>query len=1044
MTRRLFVFAIALLFVIGSAGVLLQVLDTRAEMLYGVVDPLTADSLPFRTPQFGVNAELTAYDDETLQAQLELMQDAHVSWVRQYIYWDRVEAQPGQFDWSEYDPIIDAVEASGNLRLVAVLMNTPEWARSANAAPDDPTAPPEFPAAFARFAGEFAERYGDRVDTIQIWDEPNLFTNWGGLPPRAAEYTALLADAYHAIHAADPHVTVIAAALAPTIETGPDNISDLIFLRDMYAFGAADVMDAAAGKPYGFNFAHDDRRVDERLLNFSRFAALREVMIANGDADKPLWGSHWGWNSLPEDWKGEPSIWGQVDAQAQIDYTLGAIKRAEREWPWLGGLILHHWNPPYPDDHPQQGFALTTPEGEPTPLLEALVKRAAPQHASTGWHPVRHPDAEYSGVWTFSDAGADIGWLRDSRVRFTFTGTDAGLLLRQDNYVAHLYVTVDGQPANSLPRDAAGNAYIVLSSGSREPQTGPVAVARDLPYGTHTIEVIADQGYDRYALAGFAFGTGDTARIYDAWAAGALFAFVSSIFAAVISGAPLPWQDWNRQASRLFATLSLPIQIAISFVTSLALLATFLLSFGQPDASLIRREPVLPILAFLSAGAVYLNVALPLTLAAGLILFWCITQRISIGLMLTIFYAPFFLFPVELYLFRFPMVEILALMTFSAWMLRQLAEWGRLRQAGATAYPLQTLQLNWPDRLAIVYLLLGFAALFWSEYRGFALTELRVLFIEPVLFYLVLRTSHLSEYEWRRVALSLLAAGTVVACISLLQYVRGDAIITAEDASRRLAGVYGSPNNLALFLGRCLPFMFAAIVVAKSNVTRLAATVMGFLMLAAFVLTQSVGGIFIGLPAALAVVLLLAYGRRALPYLVLVAVVAVIGFGIAASQSDRFARALDFTQGTNFYRVRVMQSAVQIIGDRPLTGLGLDQFLYAFRDTYIYPDAWPEPDLSHPHNFLLDFWIRLGIGGALLAAGFVATAVNLSIKSIRASRSKPFWYWMALGSAGAFADTIAHGLIDNSIFVIDLIFVFFTLYGLAQAVVNFHTSREDA
>src|SRR5690606_10878621 len=150
--------------------------------------------------------------------------------------------------------------------------------------------------------------------------------------------------------------------------------------------------------------------------------------------------------------------------------------------------------------------------------------------------------------------------LKDSRLRFTFTGTDAGLLLRQDDYVAHLYVTVDGQPANALPRDAAGNAYIVLSSGSREPQTGPVAVVRDLPYGTHTIEVIADQGFDRYALAGFAVGTGNSARTYDAWGAGALLAFASSIFAAVVSGMALPWQTWNRRASSLFAALSIPLQ----------------------------------------------------------------------------------------------------------------------------------------------------------------------------------------------------------------------------------------------------------------------------------------------------------------------------------------------------------------------------------------------------------------------------------------------------------------------------------------------------
>lgn len=1044
MNRYFFIFVIALAFVIGSAGVLLQTSDIQAEMLYGVDDPLTAAALPFRTAILGVNADLTAYDDTALAIQLKQMQAAHVTWVRQFIYWDLVELQPGRFDWSEYDRVVDAVAASDGLQLVAVLMNTPEWARPFNAAAGDPTAPPEFPAAFARFAGEFAKRYGDRVDYVQVWDEPNLFTNWGGLPPRAAEYTALLTDAYRALHAADPDITVIAAALAPTIETGPDNISELIFLRDMYAFGAADVMDAAAGKPYGFDFDYDDRRVDEGLLNFSRFAALRQVMVEHGDGHKALWGSQWSWNSLPDDWQGAASIWGQVDPQRKIDNTLGALQRTEREWPWAGGMILHHWNPPYPEDHPQQGFALTRPDGTTTPLLEALIDHAPPPHAATGWHPVRHPDAEYSGVWTFSDTGADIGWLRDSRLRFTFTGTDIGLLLRQDNYVAHLYVTVDGQPANALPRDAAGNAYIVLSSGSRTPQTGPVAAARNLPYGTHTIEVIADQGFDRYALAGFAVGAGSAVPIYGAWMAGAFLAFAVSLLAAAVSGMALPWRSWHRRAKRLFAALGFPIQVAISAVTSLMLLATFLLSFGQPDAALIRREPVLPIMAFLSAGAVYLNVALPLTVAAGLVLLWCITQRISLGLMLTIFYAPFFLFPVELYLFRFPMVEILTLMTGGAWLLRLLADWGRLRQSGATAYPFKPLHPSGPDLLVMLYLMLGIMALFWSEYRGFALTELRVLFIEPVLFYLVLRTSRVRETEWRGIALSLLAAGTAVAGISFIQYIRGETIIAAEETSRRLAGVYGSPNNLALFLGRCLPFMFAAALFARSNTTRIAALLAGGLMLAVFMLTQSVGGIFIGFPAAVAAVLLLAYGRKALPYLALVAVIAVIGFGIAASQSDRFARALDFTQGTNFYRLRVMQSAIQIITERPLTGLGLDQFLYTFRDIYIYPDAWPEPDLSHPHNFLLDFWIRLGIGGVLLAVGFVVSGVRLSLRSVRAVRGKPFWTWIALGIGGAFADTLAHGMLDNSIFVLDLIFVFFTLYGLGQAVVNFHTSREEA
>ncbi|MBP6297785.1 MAG: O-antigen ligase family protein [Anaerolineae bacterium] len=1022
--RRGLIFALAVFLNLGSFAVLAVSLLAREEHLYGVVNPVFAESLPFRTPLFGVNAELTSYrSDEELERQLRLMQDAGVTWVRQFVYWDHVELVRGQFDWDGYDRIVDAVSAHESLRLVAVLMNTPEWARDAGS-PNDPTSPPADPSDFGRFAAEFASRYAGVVDFVQIWDEPNLYSNWGRLPPRAARYTALLATAYHALHAVNPVVTVISAALAPTIELGPDNISELVYLRDMYALGAGDVMDAAAGKPYGFDFPPDDRRVHPLLLNYSRFAALREVMVENGDSGKPLWGSQWGWNALPGDWRGIPSIWGAVSPGEQIAFTLGALRRAETEWPWVGGMILHHWNPPYPSDHPQQGFSLTTLEGLPTPLLAVLSQQAIPAHASNGWYPARSPDAQYSGVWTFSEIGADIGWLRDSRLRFTFSGSDIALLLRQDDYVAHLYVTVDGRPANALPRDAYGNSYLVLSSGSRSPVFGPVLVAHGLPKGTHVVELVADQGFDRYALVGFAVGSGDITKTFDAWVTGAMFAVIAGVTAVVATARALPFATWNTRLKRLCSALSLPVQATISLVTSLALMLTFAMSLGSPEPPIIRREPILPLIAFLSAGAVYLNVAVPLTIAATLVLFWCISQRLSIGIMLTLFYAPFFLFPVELFRFAIPMVEILALLTIGAWGLQQLTLVARRRQIGAP-FALSAAGMRWSDKLALTYVCLGIAAVSWSQYTGFAFTELRVLFVEPVLFYVVIRTARLSEREMRWIVSAIVAAGTVVACVSLLQYIRGEAIITAEDASRRLAGIYGSPNNLALFLGRCLPFCFAALLIARERRTRIVVLAVMLPMMAAVALTQSVGGIFIGLPAAAIAILVVVYGRRATIGLAIVSAVVVVGFTVAASQSDRFARALDFSQGTNFYRVRVMQSAIQAISDRPLTGLGLDQFLYAFRDTYIYPDAWPEPNLSHPHNFLLDFWVRLGIGGVLVVVALLVAGYRLFAQSISRTQSWPFWNWVSVGLMGAFVYTFAHGLLDNSVFVIDLVYIFF-------------------
>ena len=59
-----------------------------------------------------------------------------------------------------------------------------------------------------------------------------------------------------------------------------------------------------------------------------------------------------------------------------------------------------------------------------------------------------------------------------------------------------------------------------------------------------------------------------------------------------------------------------------------------------------------------------------------------------------------------------------------------------------------------------------------------------------------------------------------------------------------------------------------------------------------------------------------------------------------------------------------------MIANHPLRGVGLDGFLYAYRSRYVLPSAWEEPNLSHPHNLLLDAWTRLGLAGvAVVVSG---------------------------------------------------------------------------
>src|SRR5947207_183964 len=66
------------------------------------------------------------------------------------------------------------------------------------------------------FVSQVASRYYGRVAAYQIWNEPNLNSEWGRRPPDAAAYLRLLRGASERIHSIDPSAQVVLAAMAPT------------------------------------------------------------------------------------------------------------------------------------------------------------------------------------------------------------------------------------------------------------------------------------------------------------------------------------------------------------------------------------------------------------------------------------------------------------------------------------------------------------------------------------------------------------------------------------------------------------------------------------------------------------------------------------------------------------------------------------------------------------------------------------------------------------------------------------------------------------
>ena len=73
-------------------------------------------------------------------------------------------------------------------------------------------------------------------------------------------------------------------------------------------------------------------------MNFGRPQFVRDPMVANGDAHKPIWISETGWNTVPADARDKP--WAQMTPEQPARYMPLAYQRIRREWPWLGGPTL--------------------------------------------------------------------------------------------------------------------------------------------------------------------------------------------------------------------------------------------------------------------------------------------------------------------------------------------------------------------------------------------------------------------------------------------------------------------------------------------------------------------------------------------------------------------------------------------------------------------------------------------------------------------------------------------------------------------------------
>ncbi|HLV35409.1 MAG TPA: hypothetical protein VKY59_09860, partial [Spirillospora sp.] len=331
---------------------------------------------PTRTPTPGPSpTPLPGLDPENMGVQLHslldqaewnevlrLTQQLELGWAKVQIDWELLQPNPGEIsvDFRRQELYIESLKQRGMKVLVSVA-KAPAWARS-NQAEDGP---PDDPQALVDFLNLMLAEFGNAIDAIEIWNEPNLLREWQGRPLNGGEYMRYFTPAYQAInaysdsmrnHPLEPRSTpivVVTAGLAPT-GTTESSVDDRDYLRQMYAAGLGQFRDNIAIGAHPFPWGNppdarccnavDGQGWDDNPVFFfiHTLEDYRNIMVANGHENVQIWATEFGWATWDEFPGDPPEPWmNYTDKWQQAAHTLRAFEIGQQT-DYIGVMIL--WN----------------------------------------------------------------------------------------------------------------------------------------------------------------------------------------------------------------------------------------------------------------------------------------------------------------------------------------------------------------------------------------------------------------------------------------------------------------------------------------------------------------------------------------------------------------------------------------------------------------------------------------------------------------------------------------------------------------------------
>jgi polysaccharide biosynthesis protein PslG len=275
--------------------------------------------------------------------------------------------------------------ATTNAKVLLSVQHAPTFYRSATSGlfPSDP-------ATYRTFMQALATRYKGKVTAYEIWNEENLSreAGFGNVDP--SHYLPILAAGSTGVRAGDPAAMVLLGAPSPTGANNPgDTIDDVLYLNQLYALNGGEAKkyyDGLSAHPSGFSNPPDcvlqvpscslsnAWDTDMSFFAFPRVAQYRDVMVKNGEANKKIWFTEFGYCSAADPPPGYEYC-KYLTAQNQADFLVQAVSKA-RSLDYIGGMMV--WNLNFqlavPETDEKWGFGVLRDDWTPRPAYFALAQ----------------------------------------------------------------------------------------------------------------------------------------------------------------------------------------------------------------------------------------------------------------------------------------------------------------------------------------------------------------------------------------------------------------------------------------------------------------------------------------------------------------------------------------------------------------------------------------------------------------------------------------------------------------------------------------------